>query len=46
MVNPVELTIPKACDMHIHLRQGNLMKHVTEKIKEGGTGLVYVMVKI
>jgi dihydroorotase len=30
-------------DFHIHLRQGQLMEHVTAKLKQGGTRLAYVM---
>ncbi|KAK3806333.1 MAG: dihydroorotase, homodimeric type [Benniella sp.] len=37
------ITIPTACDMHVHLRQGTLMSMVTPKVVEGGVSICYVM---
>ncbi|CAO3607891.1 unnamed protein product [Cunninghamella echinulata] len=36
------ITIPSACDFHLHLRQGE-MKMVTPKVAEGGVSLAYIM---
>jgi dihydroorotase len=38
-----ELELPFACDLHVHLRQGNLMKSVTPKLTEGGVQTAFVM---
>jgi hypothetical protein len=40
------ITIPSACDFHIHLRQGDMMRMVTPKVEEGGVSLAYVMVDL
>ncbi|KAI8364699.1 dihydroorotase, homodimeric type [Radiomyces spectabilis] len=37
------LTIPSACDFHLHLRQGDMMRMVTPKVAEGGVSLAYIM---
>ncbi|KAI9014385.1 dihydroorotase, homodimeric type [Phycomyces nitens] len=37
------ITIPSACDFHVHLRQGEMMRMVTPKVVEGGVSLAYVM---
>ncbi|CAG8553976.1 10476_t:CDS:2 [Paraglomus occultum] len=37
------LTLPSACDFHIHLRQDDLMKMIVPRILEGGVSLCYVM---
>src|SRR5689334_15740800 len=39
------LELPAAADMHVHLRQGALMRMVTPKLSEGGVGIAYVMVR-
>lgn len=41
-----DITIPTACDMHIHLRQGSLMSMVTPTVFEGGVSICYVMVQL
>ncbi|RIB16470.1 dihydroorotase, homodimeric type [Gigaspora rosea] len=37
------ITLPAACDFHIHARQGVLMEMVVPQIAEGGVSLCYVM---
>ncbi|KAJ9088823.1 dihydroorotase, variant 2 [Entomophthora muscae] len=37
------MQVPLGCDMHVHLRQGNLMQMVTPLISGGGVGTVFVM---
>ncbi|CAG8484736.1 11221_t:CDS:2 [Racocetra fulgida] len=37
------ITLPAACDFHIHTRQGVLMEMVVPRIAEGGVSLCYVM---
>ncbi|CAG8508252.1 2670_t:CDS:2 [Cetraspora pellucida] len=39
------ITLPAACDFHIHTRQGVLMEMVAPRIAEGGVSLCYVMVE-
>jgi dihydroorotase len=39
------ITLPSACDFHLHLRQGDMMRMVTPKVEEGGVSLAYIMVK-
>lgn len=39
------ITIPSACDFHVHLRQGDMMRMVTPKVEEGGVSVAYVMVR-
>jgi dihydroorotase len=39
------ITIPSACDFHLHLRQGEMMRMVTPKVEEGGVSLAYIMVR-
>ncbi|KAJ1967730.1 dihydroorotase [Dispira parvispora] len=38
-----ELVLPYAADMHVHLRQGDLMRMVTKLVRPGGVDTVYVM---
>lgn len=38
------ITLPSACDFHVHLRQGDMMRMVTPKVEEGGVSLAYIMV--
>jgi hypothetical protein len=40
------ITLPSACDFHLHLRQGDMMRMVTPKVQEGGVSLAYIMVII
>lgn len=40
------LELPPAADMHVHLRQGDMMKLVTPSIRNGGVDTVFVMVRI
>ncbi|KAI9320572.1 dihydroorotase, homodimeric type [Dichotomocladium elegans] len=37
------ITLPSACDFHLHLRQGDMMRMVTPKVVEGGVSVAYVM---
>ncbi|KAI8969047.1 hypothetical protein BDF20DRAFT_839013 [Mycotypha africana] len=37
------ITIPSACDFHLHLRQDEMMRMVTPKVQEGGVSLAYIM---
>ncbi|GAA5815093.1 hypothetical protein MFLAVUS_008599 [Mucor flavus] len=37
------ITLPSACDFHLHLRQGDMMRMVTPKVEEGGVSLAYIM---
>ncbi|CAG8667173.1 17035_t:CDS:2 [Racocetra persica] len=37
------ITLPAACDFHLHARQGVLMEMVAPRIAEGGVSLCYVM---
>ncbi|KAG5458619.1 MAG: hypothetical protein BJ554DRAFT_1123 [Olpidium bornovanus] len=39
------LELPAAADMHVHLRQGSLMRMVVPKLCDGGVGIAYVMVR-
>lgn len=39
------ITLPSACDFHLHLRQGDMMRMVTPKVEEGGVSLAYIMVR-
>lgn len=39
------ITLPSACDFHLHLRQGDMMCMVTPKVEEGGVSLAYIMVR-
>lgn len=41
-VNSLEL--PATADMHVHLRQGDMMKLVVPTIRKGGVDTVFVMV--
>lgn len=43
MADTIEL--PAAADMHVHLRDGELMKTVVPTIRQGGVNVVYVMVR-
>lgn len=38
------ITIPSACDFHLHLRQDEMMRMVTPKVPEGGVSVAYIMV--
>jgi dihydroorotase len=38
------ITLPSACDFHLHLRQGEMMKMVTPQVASGGVSLAYIMV--
>lgn len=40
------ITLPSACDFHLHLRQGDMMRMVTPKVEQGGVSLAYIMVNI
>lgn len=40
------LVLPAAADMHVHLRQDDMMKLVTPSIRTGGVDTVFVMVGI
>ncbi|RKP37917.1 dihydroorotase [Dimargaris cristalligena] len=40
---PITLRLPYGSDMHVHLRQGDLMEMVTPKIVQGGISTVFVM---
>ncbi|KAI7883420.1 dihydroorotase, homodimeric type [Lichtheimia hyalospora FSU 10163] len=37
------ITIPSACDFHLHVRQDEMMRMVTPKVPEGGVSVAYVM---
>ena len=37
------LTLPATADFHSHLRDGSMMEAIVPTIREGGTGLCYVM---
>lgn len=39
------LELPPTADMHVHLRQGEMMKLVTPSIRHGGVDTVFVMVR-
>jgi dihydroorotase len=39
------ITLPSACDFHLHLRQGEMMRMVTPQVAAGGVSLAYIMVK-
>jgi dihydroorotase len=39
-----QLVLPAAADMHVHLRQDDMMKLVTPSIRTGGVDTVFVMV--
>lgn len=39
-----KLVLPPAADMHVHLRQDEMMKLVTPSIRTGGVDTVFVMV--
>ena len=39
------ITLPAASDMHVHLRQGDLMRMVVPHIRKGGVHRVLVMVR-
>ena len=39
-----ELQVPFGTDLHVHLRDGELMRHVVPFIRSGGVDTVYVMV--
>lgn len=38
------ITIPSACDFHLHVRQDEMMRMVTPKVPEGGVSVAYIMV--
>ena len=38
------LELPATADMHVHLRQGDMMKFVVPTIRKGGVDTVFVMV--
>jgi dihydroorotase len=38
------IELPPSADMHVHLRQGDMMKLVTPTIRNGGVDTVFVMV--
>jgi dihydroorotase len=40
-----QLELPPSADMHVHLRQGELMDLVVPRIRAGGVDTVFVMVK-
>lgn len=37
--------MPPTADMHVHLRQGEMMELVTPSIRDGGVDTVFVMVR-
>ncbi|KAI8086361.1 dihydroorotase, homodimeric type [Halteromyces radiatus] len=37
------ITLPSACDFHLHLRQGEMMRMVTPQVAAGGVSLAYIM---
>lgn len=37
------IELPPVADMHVHLRQGDMMKLVTPTIRDGGVDTVFVM---
>ena len=39
------LELPPSADMHVHLRQGDMMLLVTPTIRDGGVDTVFVMVR-
>jgi dihydroorotase len=39
------IVLPPAADMHVHLRQDDMMKLVTPSIRTGGVDTVFVMVR-
>lgn len=41
MVNEIEVGI--AADMHVHLREGDMMRLITPTIKQGGISIAYIM---
>ncbi|KAF7732758.1 hypothetical protein EC973_000030 [Apophysomyces ossiformis] len=43
MSSITSVTLPSACDFHLHLRQGDMMRMVTPKVAEGGVSLAYIM---
>ena len=40
-----QLELPLLDDFHVHLRQGDLMRHVVPTVRQGGVGLCMVMVR-
>lgn len=38
------LELPASADMHVHLRQGEMMELVVPLIRDGGVDTVFVMV--
>lgn len=40
----LRLELPPTADMHVHLRQGDMMTLVTPSIRDGGVDTVFVMV--
>lgn len=38
-----EINLGITCDMHVHLREGSMMKLVAPTVKEGGVSIAYVM---
>jgi dihydroorotase len=38
------LELPASADMHVHLRQGEMMDLVTRQLRRGGIDIAYVMV--
>lgn len=40
----MSLKIPGLADMHVHLRQDNMLKAVVPTVAEGGVSVAYVMV--
>jgi hypothetical protein len=39
------IELPPSADMHVHLRQGDMMNLVTPTIRNGGVDTVFVMVR-
>ena len=38
------LELPASADMHVHLRQGEMMDLITRQLRRGGIDVAYVMV--
>jgi dihydroorotase len=44
MTSSIKLKVPVVDDLHCHLRQGELMQAVVPTLRQGGAGVVLVMV--
>lgn len=43
-MSETRIEVPWGCDLHVHLRQGPMMKMVVPLIRQGGCRTVVVMV--